>query len=357
MYALNSALIQMTLRRIILESESNFHAILTEQRISASDLRFLQLLNRQNLTALDQLPVSLFRIGYRSMEVGRGGLDDDVFERATISLSMVMESIAFAERNNVNPLISIGFDNKGYDLFRAEPFLRRLNMINRGRFTLMLRSNIQALELSATSPESKLRDCISIIYGDYKYLSKNNPKAIGTMRDWPMEMMGAEKIATNLLMDGVTPKLVEAHVGLPEKVNSIHRKLRREHSVMRKSGGRIGTHTSALTRMPLHSTLFILIYLMLAREPISRINGFAFSRALFEYRQICAHIKINEDEMLDASEAWLLAAGYRAQEVKLSECRNCKNPVIYDAKKILPCAWPACSSRKKSTTPAWTGLV
>jgi len=347
MYALNSALIQMTLRRIILESESNFHAVLTEQRISASDLRFLQMLNRQNLTALDQLPISLFRIGYRSMEAGRGGLDDDIFERATISLSMVMEAISFAEKNDVNPLLSIGFDNKGYDLFRAEPFLKRINMINKGRFTLMLRCGIQSLELSTVCPESKLRDCMSIIFGDYKYLGKNNPKALGAMRDWPIEMMGAEKVATNLLMDGVTPKLVEAHVGLPEKVNSIHRKLRREHSVMRKSGGRIGTHSSAISRLPLHSTLFMIIYLMLAREPIRHINGFAFSRALYEYRQICGHIKLGEDDMLDASEAWLLAAGYRAQEVVLAECRSCKNPLLYDAKKRVTCPWPTCAPKKK----------
>ncbi len=347
MYALNSALIQMTLRRIILESESNFHAVLTEQRISASDLRFLQILNRQNLTALDQLPISLFRIGYRSIESGRGGLDDDVFERATISLSMVMEAISFSEKNYVNPLISIGFDNKGYELFRAEPFLKRLNIINRGRFTLMLRCSIQNLELSTTNTESSLRDCIRIIYGDYKYLGKNNPKALGSIRDWAIEMMGAEKVATNLLMDGVTPKLVEAHVGLPEKVSSIHRKLRREHSVMRKSGGRIGTHSSAISRLPLHSALFMTIYLMLAREPMRAINGFAFSRSLHEYRQICGHIKLVEDEMLDASEAWLLAAGYRAQEVVLGECRTCKNPLLYDAKKRVTCPWPLCSSKKK----------
>lgn len=339
MYALNSALIQMTLRRLLLNSDSKFQAVLAEQRIGAKDLMWMQLLNKKKLEALDRLPVSLFRVHYRSMDVGRSGLDDDIFENVCIRLSMIMETIAFALTNKSNSLISIGFDMEGYDRFRAEPFLRRLMLIHKGGFSLGTRCDLGALELAINDSESQLRDCLRIILGDYRYLMNNRPKHVGRIRDWNQEMMGAESIATNLLMDGVTPKLVVAHVGLPEKVNSIHRKLRREHVVMPKGGGRIGTHSGAIERQPFHAILFLAIYLLLANQPMSRINGFAFSRSLHEYKLICDYIGIDDETMLDASECWLLASGYRAQDVALEECRSCKQLTIIDRRKPCGCPW------------------
>lgn len=339
MYALNSALVQMTLRRIVLNGDSKFSAVLAEQRIGSKDLMWLQLLNRKKLEAIDKLPVSLFRIFYRTMDIGRSGLDDDVFESACIRLSMIMETVAFAVTNRSNSLISIGFDMEGFDRFRAEPFARRLMLIQKGGFSLGTRCNLASLELRSDDPSSQLRDCLRIILGDYRFLLINRPKHLGRIRDWNAEMMGAEAIAHNLLSDGVTPKLVIAHVGLPHKVNSIHRKLRREQAVMPKGGGRIGSHTGTIQRNAHHSLLFMAIYLMLANEPIVSINGFGVSRALHEYRQICAYLGIHEDDMLDASDCWLLASGYRAQEVGIEECKLCKNITIIDRRKPCGCPW------------------
>lgn len=339
MYALNSALIQMTLRRLLLNSDSKFQAVLAEQRIGVKDLMWMQLLNRKKLEALDKLPVSLFRVHYRTMDVGRSGLDDDIFETVCISLSMVMETIAFAITNKSNSLVSIGFDMEGFDRFRAEPFLRRLMLIHKGGFSLGTRCDLGSLELKADDKDSLLRDCIRIILGDYRFLSSNRPKHVGRIRDWNLEMMGAEVVATNLLMVGVKPKLVVAHIGLPEKVDSIYRKLRREHVVMPKGGGRIGTHTGAIERQPFHAILFLAIYLLLANQPMSRINCFAYTRALHEYRLICDYLGIEGDTMLDATDCWLLASGYRAQDVVLEECRSCKQYTIVDMRKNHSCLW------------------
>lgn len=64
MYSLNSALIQMTMRRMILAGPQGFPDVLQEQRISSRDVMWLHLLNRRKLEALDRLPISLFRISY-----------------------------------------------------------------------------------------------------------------------------------------------------------------------------------------------------------------------------------------------------------------------------------------------------
>lgn len=339
MYALNSALIQMTLRRIVLNSETQLASILSEQRIGASDLLWLHMLSKRRLEALDALPVSLFRINYRSMDVGRLGIDDEVFESACIRLSMIMETVAFSVTNKTNSLITIGFDTDAFDRFRSEPFLKRLLLIQRGDFSVGTRCDLKSLELNPKDKDSQLRDCIRIILGDYKYLSKHKPKALGRIRDWNLEMMGAETIATNLLKEGVTPKLVIAHVGLPEKVTSIHRKLRREHLVMPKGGGRIGTHSIPIERSPFHAMLFLAIYVMLANQPMNHINGFGFTRSLREYKLICGYLGMTEDDMLDASECWLVASGYRAQDVTLDSCMNCKTMTILDRKASSRCTW------------------
>lgn len=147
MYSLNSALIQMTMRRMILAGPQGFPDVLQEQRISSRDVMWLHLLNRRKLEALDRLPISLFRISYDRLDVGRGGLDDDLFERTCIRLTMVTETINFAITNKTNPLISIGFDNEGFDRFRHEPFLRRLMMIQKGGFKVGLRCDLASLEL------------------------------------------------------------------------------------------------------------------------------------------------------------------------------------------------------------------
>lgn len=339
MYALNSALIQMTMRRILASGDSLFNAALAEQRIGSKDLVWLHLLNRKKLQALDALPVSLFRVFYRTMDIGRSGLDDDIYQSATIKLLMIKEAVDFPILNQSNPLISIGFDMGGFDRFRREPFLRRLMLIQKGGFSLGIRCDLSSLELNASDKEAQLRDCLRIIIGDYRYYKANRPKHLGLIRDWNSELMGPEVIAENLLSEGVTPKLVAAHISLPDLVNSIHRKLRRLQTVMPKGGGRIGSHANAIARHPFHSLLFMVIYLMLANEPLIRINGFGFTRAFNEYRQICHYLEIMDDDMLDASDCWLLASGYRAQELSVEECKLCKQITIIDRRKPNGCPW------------------
>lgn len=339
MYALNSAMIQMTLRRILLGSDTKFHVSLAEQRIGASDLKWLHLLNRKNLQALDALPVSLFRIFYRTMDVGRSGLDDDVYERASIKLLMIKEAVDFPINNKSNPLISIGFDMGGFDRFRTEPFLRRLMLIHKGGFSLGIRCDLSCLELKIEDAESQLRDCLRILLGDYRYFKQHKPKHLGAIRDWNTELMAPEVIAENLLSEGVTPKLVAAHISLPEMVNSIHRKLRRIQAVMPKGGGRIGNHANAIARKPFHALMFMVIYLMLANEPVIRINAFAFTRAQKEYRSICEYLGMLDPDMLDASDCWLLASGFRAQEVAIEECKVCRQITIIERRKPSYCPW------------------
>lgn len=339
MYSLNSALIQMTMRRMILAGPQGFPDVLQEQRISSRDVMWLHLLNRRKLEALDRLPISLFRISYDRLDVGRGGLDDDLFERTCIRLTMVTETINFAITNKTNPLISIGFDNEGFDRFRHEPFLRRLMMIQKGGFKVGLRCDLASLELMPDNPEAQLSDCLRIILGELKHQRANGGKRMGSVRDWNAELTSGDVVAERLLKDGVTPKLVTAHVGLPERVNSLHRKLRRENRVGPKGGGRIGSHSSSIERMPRHALLFMSIYLLLAKNPETRINALVFSLALNEYRLIWSYLNFSEADTLDASECWLLASGYRSQEVSVVECSSCRQIKIQDRRKASTCHW------------------
>lgn len=339
MYSLNSALVQMTLRRLILSPTQAFTGVLQEQRIGSKDLAWLSLLNHRKLQALDRLPISLFRIWYEKLDVGQDGLDDEVFERTCIRLTMITETINFAVTNKTNPLVSIGFDSEAFDRFRHEPFLRRLMMIQHGGLKVGLRCDLSSLELDPNDPEKQLSDCLRIILGELKYQRSLKRKRMGKVRDWNAELTSSDIVAEMLLKDGVTLKLVTAHVGLPERVNSLHRKLRRENLVGPKGGGRIGSHSSSIEKTPRHSLLFMAIYLLLARGPETRINALAFSRTLSEYRLICFHLNIPEEDMLDASECWLLTSGYRSQEVEIDECGSCKQIMIQDRRKPRGCHW------------------
>lgn len=329
----------MTMRRMILAGREGFPDVLQEQRISSRDVMWLHLLNRRKLEALDRLPISLFRISYDRLEIGRGGLDDDVFERTCIRLTMVTETINFSITNKTNPLIAIGFDMEGFDRFRHEPFLRRLMMIQKGGFKVGLRCDLSTLELNPENPEALLSDCLRIVLGELKHQRAMGGKRMGRLRDWNAELTSGDVVAEKLLKDGVTPKLVTAHVGLPERVNSLHRKLRRENLVGPKGGGRIGSHSSSIDKKPRHALLFMAIYLLLAKSPETRINALAFSHALNEYRLITSYLDIPDTDILDASECWLLASGYRSMEVGVEECSNCRQIKIQDKRKASTCHW------------------
>jgi len=341
MYSLNASLVQMTLRRMVMSSGTAYSHVIAHHRLSGEDVMMLQTLSSRKLQALDKLPISLFRVSYENMNVGNSGIDDDVFETSCISLTMILEAINFTTQNNLNPMIGIGFDQQAFNHFRGEPFLRRLHLVRKGGFALTTRFNLKGLELDADDHQAQLRDVVRILMGDYRYLSQSHPKRVGQILDWNVDMVGSEFIAEQLLLAGITPKLVAAHVGADDLVNRLNRKFRRENKSDCKPGGRVGSFSKAISRHKYDAVLFILIYLLLGNKPDTRINGFAACKAIQEYREICGHIGIDESDMLDPSYCWLLASAFRSLEMKLERCNSpsCRGYFVRDVRKRSRCIW------------------
>lgn len=79
---INASMIQMGLRWLT-SGLRDFNVILAEQRLTQSDMVWLSSLsaNQRQLNAVDALPVSLYRVHYNTLKVGRGYLDDEEFRR------------------------------------------------------------------------------------------------------------------------------------------------------------------------------------------------------------------------------------------------------------------------------------
>ncbi|WP_137887535.1 FlhC family transcriptional regulator [Pseudomonas sp. 2FE] len=337
---INSSMIQMGLRWLISDLRE-FNAIMSEQRLTQGDVLWLSKLisNPKHLKAVDALPVSLYRVHYDTLKVGRGYLDDDEFREIGNKMVMFMEFCHFARVNEIAPILSTGFDDVGYRVFEAGSFDARMMLVSRGGFSIGTRCNLRRLRTNINSPEDQLSDVTTVLLGDLKHFDKPGVVGIGRIKDYP-STMPPDVIASEMLHNKIQPKLVATWTGLdPEEVVRMKRSLMRDTPLVQSQSGRIQLPNKTLKESPLHSLLYLTVYRLLADEPLKRTNARAIIAAHKEYTQLCKAVGITQNDMILPSNAYQLSNSLRSGDITLTSCSKCKE--IYARYTLKPgkCYW------------------
>ena len=262
---INASMIQMGLRWLT-SGLRDFNVILAEQRLTQSDMVWLSSLssNLRQLNAIDALPVSLYRIHYQTLKVGRGYLSDDEFREIGNKMVMFMEFCHFSRQNQTSPILAVGFDDVGYRVFDSGSFDSRMMLVSRGGFSMGTRCNLRNLRMNINSPEDQLRDVTTVLLGDLRYFLKPGAKGIGRVKDYP-STMPLDVVANELLQSKLQPKLVAQWTGLnSSEIIRLKRTLLRDIPLVQSQSGRIQAPNKTLAESPIHSLLFLTIYRLLA---------------------------------------------------------------------------------------------
>ncbi|WP_169531244.1 hypothetical protein, partial [Azotobacter chroococcum] len=164
---------------------TDYNMVHQSQRIHSEDLAYLSTISPERLEALDMLPVSLFRVNYRSLDAkdtGCGKLESEAFRETVYRIAMLTEIQNFALRHQLHPLVAIGFDEDGYSRFSNADFLQRQAYVYRGEFTIQSRVRIKKLNLDPTDKIALLQDTCAILLAEFRYLKANKPEHLGRKR-------------------------------------------------------------------------------------------------------------------------------------------------------------------------------
>lgn len=267
MKRINKALAKISVRELISASS----AALTAHATHRGEMKIVQLsaLSNKKLEALDKLPISLFRVYYRNLDVGisAGGDDDKFFETAIYRNSLMMEACTYVEKNEVHPIVGIGCDEEAFRFFWAGDFEQRMRYISKAAFALEIRVNLADLTLNTQSRDDMLRDVTQILIADYKWMRQAS-RGLGQVADFDRGLMSDSEIAEVMLEARIQTKLVALHTGLDDtKVDVIKRRILRSEKYCHTVSGRIRQAHMIVAESPIHSLLFLCIYMMLAQDP------------------------------------------------------------------------------------------
>ena len=338
MRRINKALAQISIRELT-STDSGTRTIHASHR---GEVKIVQLsaMSRRKLEALDSLPISVFRVYYRTLSVGKSsGVDDRFFETTIYRNSMLMEACTYSEKNDLQPLIGIGFDQESFQFFWSGDFDERIDLVVKGGFALEIRVDLSKLELDPDSPEAKLRDVVKILTADYWWLHRAN-RGLGQVAEFDRQIMKVDDIAAVMLKARIQTRLVALHTGLSDSaVDCIKRRLFRENVMCQSSAGRIKQVKATVLDMPFHSLLFVTCYMMVAADPLRSVNGRGVVVAHQQYRKIVGALGISSVDSLSSSNAYGLASALRAREVELRSCPSCGQSHMHLTLSPGACPW------------------
>ena len=337
---INSSMIQMSLRWLM-SGLRDFNVILAEQRLTQADAVWLSSLvsKPKQLKAVDALPVSLYRIHYETLKVGRGYLEDAEFQEIGNKMVMFMECCHFARINQTNPILAVGMDDEGYRIFELGSFDNRMMLVSRGGFFIGTRCNLRNLRMNESSPEDQLRDVTTVLLGDLRHFLKPSIAGIGRVKDYP-STIPLDKVAHELLLERLQPKLVAQWTGLDaDEVVRMKRALLRETPLVQSQSGRIQSPSKTLAESPLHSLLYLTVYRLLADNPLMRTNARGVIAAHKEYAKLCKSIGIASVDTLSASNGYQLGNALKTGDISLTPCSRCKEINARSALKPSRCIW------------------
>ena len=346
MKRINKALAKISVRELVSSSAPAVAALTTHR----GGLKIIELstLGKRKMEALNQLPLSVFRVYYRSLEVGTGDVaeDDIFFEAAIYRNSLMMEACLYVEKNQVHPLVGIGCDEEAFRFFWSGDFEQRMRYVSKSAFALEVRVDLKSLVLDPTSKADMIRDVTQILIADYKWM-KQNGRAIGQLADFDRGLMTQAEIAEVMLEARIQTKLVALHTGLDDtKVDGIKRRILRVEKFTQSTSGRIRQAHMVVADAPIHSLLFLTIYMMLAEEPERSVCARAVVIAIEQYRKITTELGIASGECVSSSNGYRLASGVRAGEITLETCATCKRLHVHT--KVAPAKCPWCKKRRRS---------
>lgn len=347
MKRINKALAKISVREVVSAST----AARTMHATHRGEMKIVQLsaLPKRKMEALDALPISLFRVYYKNLEVGfsAGGDDDKFFETAIYRNSLMMEACTYIEKNEVHPLVGIGCDEEAYKFFWAGDFEERMRYITKAAFALEIRVDLNDLRLNENSTEDMLRDVTQILIADYKWMRRTN-RALGQVEDFDRGLMCDEDIAEVMLDARIQTKLVALHTGLTDaEVDVIKRRLLRSGKLCHTVSGRIRQAHMIVAESPIHSLLFLCIYMMLAQDPERNVCGKAVVIASEQYRKIAVQLGVRSGEYLSSNNGYRLASAVRAGEVVLDNCSSCGRMHIVTLVSPAKCPW--CAAKRLKT--------
>jgi len=337
---INASMIQMGLRWLT-SGLRDFNVILAEQRLTQSDMVWLSSLstNQRQLNAVDALPVSLYRIHYNTLKVGRGYLDDEEFREIGNKMVMFMEFCHFSRVNKTSPILAVGLDDVGYRVFEAGSFDSRMMLVSRGGFSVGTRCNLRKLRMNLSSPDDQLRDVTTVLLGDLRYFLKPGVSGIGRIKDYP-STMPLDVVATELLQQKLQPKLVAQWTGLnADEVVRMKRSLLRDTPLVQSQSGRIQAPNKTLAESPLHSLLYLTVYRLLADNPLRRTNARAVVAAHREYVELCKAVGVEASDMISPSNGYQLSNAMKTGDITLTPCSKCKEINARYALKPGRCIW------------------
>lgn len=341
MLKINKGMAQTCLHWII--EGADYNMVHQSQRIHSEDLAYLSTMSPQRLEALDRLPVSLFRVNYKTMDakdIGCGKLESDAFKETLYRIYMLTEIQNFALRNQLHPLVAIGFDEDGYSRFSNADFLQRQTYVYRGGFTIQSRVRVKKLNLDPMDKDALLQDTCAILLAEYRYLRANKPEHLGPVADFNRGLMSLDEIADQMLKAQIQPKLVAAYTGQDEQfVDGRKRVMVRSGRIYNSKSGRIRSAERTIAEQPFHALLYLACYLLLAAGGEQTLNARAVIKAHEEYCKLCSNLGIAYDDLLQASNAFRLSNAIKTQEVRLLECHHCKQLDVQTIVRPHKCPW------------------
>ena len=338
---LNASMIQIALRWFQEGFENCDVSDVRQKMPAASDVVWLSTtaVNQKALDALNGLPVSIYRVYYETLKVGRAHLCDEQFNSLGNKLFMFMEATHFSRINGFNPLICIGMDDVAFRIFESGAFEERMHMIRRGGFRMGTRCRLQSLRMNPASPEDQIWDTTVVLTGELRHFLKTDTAPIGLVKDFT-SVIPSHRIAEEMLLGKIQPKLVAAYTGLSEStVNGLKRSLLRSVPTVQSQSGRIQLPNKVLAEKTIHCLLFLTIYRLLADAPLMRTNARAVLAANAEYRKICQALDVPERLMISPSNGYQLSNALKSGDITLSPCPKCHEIIARYILKPSRCIW------------------
>lgn len=335
---INKAMLEMT-QRWMSSSDRSYNIILREQRMGGADFAFLTNLSQKKKQALDELPISLFRWHYSTLKIGRGPLTDEEFSDIGNKMTIFLESCHFAIAQNIAPIVAVGCDEPGFQLFNSGSFEDRMQLLRRGGFSMGARCSLKLMSLDSSSRASLLRDTLIVILGDLRYFLRPKVVGLGMMSDYGSNIP-PDSIARDMLRLRIQPKLVEQYTGLSsDSVTKIKRSLLRSIPHVQSQSGRIQIPARTLAAQPVDSLMYLAIYRLLAKDALKRTNARAVVAAYKQYEMLSSSLGFTEDERITPSNAYQLSNALKTGDISLWPCNHCKELFVRDTLKPNPCIW------------------
>lgn len=358
MLGINRALAEIGARALTDPSSDGWIG-LCAQRTHIQTVLWLSDLRGARLEALGKLPVSVFRVSFKTLDVERTNLSDEAFRRGCLMNTMLMEASNFVYRNRLMPQTAIGMDAKAFSRFSNSEFLERQLMVSRGGFSFVTRVSLPRLLLNPSCKASMLSDTVRVLQADLRnHMGADSSlvapfqAAVGLVADFDRSAQAAEDIAEIMVCAGIQTKLTHSFTGLPETdVELIKRRLKRAggNPALMARAGRIPSPATIVRDAPMHTLLFMCCYMLIALECTRKVNAKALIEAYQQYQAIVAHLDIFRHETVCINSAYRLANGLKARELWIEGCANCGELMIATTESAPRCQWCCEHGTKKAT--------